>query len=697
MRVLFAVTLLCTASALAAPPPATPASGTRVGRFKPMPRDDSLKPLPAKTTGLIDFIGNTSFTADQLKQPMTEQIKEIDREGLTPPRADDAAFYLASYYHQQGYPEADVTWAIVGGRLKLTIKEGKRTYLRHVEFVGNKQVDRNTLYEYMIGGTEERDTKKAPAVPFVEGDMGSGVARVRGYYESEGRLEAKVEDPIITYTADRSAADVTVKITEGPLYRFGNIEFVGEPAFGRDQLINGLGEPITNPYTTQRLNAMEHNLLYYYKTQGYYAATVSATADPKNTTPGRLNNRLVPVVFHVKAGPVYRFDGVTVAGLDRLKPGFFEHRFGDLKGKVYTPQLLDERYREVLNTGLFTNLRINTVPLPTNEVRADFTAEEAKAKEIGFSLGYSTYEGAIAGLRLADRDLFGNGRPLSLDVDYSQRGLKAELLYVDPWFLESRFGLRTRVFAQTRTETGYDKSETGFRADLTRKLNPNVEFGVFLQGKNVDVTSEVIDPIYLGSTSYQLVSVGLTQTFDFRQPRENPIKGYIVSTGIDAGAIAGELAFGRASARVTYFTPLFTPKVILALGARAGVILPFTEVPIDERFFNGGPNSVRSFRERELGPREPHGNPIGGEAFTMFNAEVTFPLKDALRGAFFIDAGNLAGDHSDAGFDEMRYAVGLGLRYGLPFGPVRLDVGLNPMPKLDEKWGAVHFSIGLAF
>src|SRR3954470_2983953 len=106
MRAIFVLALLCTASAaLAAPPPPQP--GTRVGRFQPMPQDDSMKPTPPKTTGRIDFVGNTSFTPDQLKQPMADQIKEIDAEGLTRPRADDAAFYLESYYRKQGFPEAE--------------------------------------------------------------------------------------------------------------------------------------------------------------------------------------------------------------------------------------------------------------------------------------------------------------------------------------------------------------------------------------------------------------------------------------------------------------------------------------------------------------------------------------------------------------------------------------------------------------
>jgi outer membrane translocation and assembly module TamA len=94
---------------------------------------------------------------------------------------------------------------------------------------------------------------------------------------------------------------------------------------------------------------------------------------------------------------------------------------------------------------------------------------------------------------------------------------------------------------------------------------------------------------------------------------------------------------------------------------------------------------------------DPGGHPIGGEAYTVFNAEFTFPIKDALKGAVFCDAGNLIGRFKDVGFDDMRFALGVGLRYDLPVGPVRLDVGLNPDPKADEDWGAVHFSFGFAF
>jgi len=122
-----------------------------------------------------------------------------------------------------------------------------------------------------------------------------------------------------------------------------------------------------------------------------------------------------------------------------------------------------------------------------------------------------------------------------------------------------------------------------------------------------------------------------------------------------------------------------------------------TAIPIDERFFNGGATTVRSFGERDLGPHDRKGNPIGGEFLTVFNIEYTFPIFGELQGALFTDAGNLLPTSEEPGLDDMRYAVGAGLRYKLPIGPVRLDYGVNPDPHEDEDFGAFHFSFGFAF
>jgi len=689
--------LVLLAIALADFSPSASAATEPAHQFQPLPRDESLQPLPAAAGELIQFSGNRSFTEDQLRAPLAEQINDIQKQGLTRPRADDTAYYLAVFYRKRGFANVDVKWDIRGTHLLLTISEGQRTYLRHVTFQGNRAVDQKTLFEYLIGGTEERLLQKPTDFPFVEGDVQSGVARIRGLYESEGHLDAKVDDATITYSRDRTRADVLVKIQEGPRYTFGQVTFAGQPIYSKEELITALGEPLTNPYTTQQVNTMQHNLQFYFKERGYYTAEVEASGDPQHFVPAPSNNRKVPVAFTIKPGAIYKFDGATVTGLTRLHPSVVTNRFKKLSGKVYSPEKLDERFRELLRTGLFSNLRVNTEPLKSsNEVQIQLTAEEAKAKEIGFSIGYSSYEGAIFGLRLGDRDIFGSGRPLTLDIDYSQRGIKADLIYTNPWFLETDVNFRARLFAHDRDEIGYSKRDEGLRIEFTGKPTKNIELGAFIETKNVEITTAAIVPEDLGPTSYQIATIGLTQSFDYRDSPVSPSKGWIATTAADFDTIGGSASFARGTIRLTEFIPI-REHLLLALGARAGAIYPFTEVPIDERYFSGGGNTVRSFTERDLGPHDRHGYPIGGDIFTVFNAELDFPLRGALIGAVFADAGNVVPEFKNAGLQNMRYALGIGLRYKLPIGPIRLDVGFNPDPKQDESWGAVNFSFGFAF
>ena len=656
----------------------------------------------AAPTGNLQLIGNTSYTEAQLRVPLAESLREIHEQGLTRPRADDAAYFVAIYYRKQGFPDAEVNWAIQGSVLVLTIKEGPRAYLGKITYAGNKSQPTNELDQYMIGETAETRTKDSKGFPFVEADIQTGVARVRGVYENEGHLDAKIDDAVITWSADRTRADVLVKIVEGPRYTFGDIVFSGESPFPRETLIEALGEVLANPYNTQRLNTMQHNLEHFFKTKGYYTAEVSAQGDPKKAVPGKLTNRKVPVTFTIKVGAFYRFDHVTIAGLDRLHPAFVENRFRGLVGKPYSPELLESTYLQVLQTGLFHNLRINTVPLEeTGEVRIDLTAEEAKAKEIGFSLGFSSYEGALLGVRLSDRDFMGRGRPLSLDIDYTSRAIRAEILYVDKWLFESPYELRSRLFLQSRTEIGYTKHEEGIRADLTKDFGSHYEAGTFLSARNVTITDANIQPQFLGPISYQIATLGITQSLYYlaksdKKDRVNPSKGLIVTTAFDVDTIASNVAFGRGTGRITYYLPI--KSYLLAVGARAGAIYPVSNIPIDERYFNGGATTVRSFAERELGPKDPKSaNPIGGEFFTVFNAELEIPIKGDLSGAVFFDAGNIVSEFKEASLDDMRFGIGVGVRYKLPIGPIRLDIGLNPNPKQYEKWGAVQFSVGFAF
>ncbi len=641
----------------------------------------------------LDFAGNQTFTADQLRAPIAEQIRELQENRITPVRADDTAFYVGAFYRKNGFSKAAVEYQIRGDRLLLTIVEGPRSLLRDIVFTGRTALLEATLYDYMIGATRERLAKEPDQFPFTAAEIGAGADRVRGLYLSEGYLDVTIDASAVQLTENDTRAVVTVRIVEGPRCTFGELGFAGDTIFPREQLVKALGEIATGPFSPDQAMAMQRNLQSFYKARGYYAAEVLLNAERSAAVAGQ-----VPVTFTVHPRALFRFGDVTARNeteRPRLRADFLARRFAHLRGKVYDPEKLDKTFREMLRTGLFENLRVTPTPVAGDRVRLDFTVSEAKAKELGFTLGFGTYEGALAGFRIGDRDLFGRGRPLSFAAQYTQRGISGEFLYVDPWLFDTRFALRARLYSQTRQEEGYAKNEFGFRTDLSRKLLPHLELGAFLDTRSVTVTESTIPAADLGPTDYVLQSVGLTQSTDYRNDPINPSRGFVLTSAWDFAQIDSEPAFLRGTTRFSWYLPV--GKCLVALGARASYIAPLIDqLPIDVLFFNGGGTSVRSFAERELGPRDRQDNPLGGEFSTVFNAELIFPIYGALQGAVFADAGSLL-NRDVPGSGDLRYGLGLGLRYKLPIGPLRLDYGVNPDRRTGEDFGAFHFSFGFAF
>jgi outer membrane protein insertion porin family len=646
----------------------------------------------------VRFSGVTHFTEKQLASAIADQITELNQQGVSPATADDAAFFLGIFYRKNGYANVNVTWKVIGSNtVELDVAEGPFTLLGGIHFNGVSGLPAATLGDYITSTTRERFPNPKIALPFVQADVDTGVERIRGLYDSEGYLDAVVDPPTVAFSKDNTHAFVTVNVHEGIQYHFGKISFEGDLVFyPNTELLNELQPFTSKPYTPSQVINMQRAVVYYYKKNGYYNANVDVQSDPKTAVDGK-----VPVDFTVDSGAIYRFGGVSQEGLDRLSARFLPDRFASLKGKFYNPELLDDKFREMMQTGLFRQLRIDPRPLPDDTLELHMTVEEEKARDLGFSIGYGTFEGPILGMVVGDRDLFGTGRPLTANVELSANILRGEILYSDPWFLESDYKFETRIFGQSEDWFKYNVFETGIRPQISKDLTKNLQAAVFMQGKEVSTTDEGIAAADLGPDKYFVSSAGASITLDTRGPDKlNPRSGIIADaiSEVASAALGSTVSFARVTGRFTYYIPL-TSKTLLALGARAGWMTPLhgspDEIPIDERFFNGGSTSVRSFPERRLGPSDYHGYTIGGDTFTTFNAEYQFPLYNPILGAIFCDAGSVGANSGEIG--PMRFAIGPGLRYASPVGPARIDVGFNPDRQPGERHLMIQISVGMAF
>src|SRR6266516_558743 len=593
----------------------------------------------AQRTSIIEFRGQRAFGEKELRSALKEEITTIDDFGLSPARADDLAFFLEVFYREHGYANVNVHYAIESqDRLRLDISEGPRFTLGTVIFDGNAGEPSDKLFEYVVGPTRERYSKLEKKLPFVATDMQEGAGLVQRLYIAEGFLNAVVDPPRYTFHEQTSQVDVVIPIHEGQQYFCGSVSFSGQTIYDAETLRGQMFDLLRQPYTDARVADIPRRLEAYFKARGYYDVKVAATAAPEQAVDGR-----VPVQVAITAGAVYRFDGITVTGLERLRPSYVVKRFSKLRGKTYSPDVLDERFRTLMRTGLFNLVQIKPVPVGGHLLRLDISAEESKSKEFDFMIEYRTYEGGIAGVQYRDRDLFGYGRPLTTSIEVSQRGYKGEILYEDPFFFDTDCAFKARLAAIRFDFDGYSKFDLGGRLELTRKITRYDEAGLIFSVRHVEIISADIKPRFLGDQNYLVNTLGFTNTLDMRESPFVTPRGFLINNTLDlaSSAFGSQIEFIRGTIRTGYYLPFgpkpLTPGVVedkpgtplqrwfqqssIAFGARAGIIHSLTvsgpaeatAIPIDERFFNGGSDTVRSFGERDLGPHDHRDHPLGDE------------------------------------------------------------------------------------
>jgi outer membrane protein assembly factor BamA len=269
----------------------------------------------------------------------------------------------------------------------------------------------------------------------------------------------------------------------------------------------------------------------------------------------------------------------------------------------------------------------------------------------------------------------------------------------NPWLFGTDLHGTSRLYGITRDFDGYDKAETGLSATVTWKVTERYQIAVSAGTAYVTITPGGIPRFQTGEPIYSHNYLRVGQRFEARDNPLSPRSGFFGSLDLEVGGAVGDDSTGYFSseARASYYIPVGSDDHI-ALSLRNGVILPSGGLlPIDLRFFQGGPDSVRSFPLRRMGEKSASNDPLGGEAYWTANGEYVHRLIGPLQTVVFTDVGTLSRTFDGFGVDNVELAVGGGLRLDLPIGPIRLEYGRNLTRDPGEPTGAFHFSIGVAF
>lgn len=640
----------------------------------------------------VTFEGNESFSADELREALRARAGDFVLSGTTKAAVDDAAFVLELFYRDRGFPDAIVEYDYEAGEdvvtAAFTVEEGRRLRVSEFTVEGNEFVDDEEVRTF-FGARDDW--------PFVNAEIESGTDKLLTYYEGLGYRGATVESST-EIDEGTTTVHVRVVVDEGPRYRVRRIGFAGRHPLDKSALDGLVSEFVGAPFNRRVSASMRSQVADYAEKQGYPDCTVEVQRKIDDRTGD------VTLVLAVDTGPQVTVEKVEVRGERRVRASFIRSRVELEPGDRYHGGKVRDSFRNLYRTGLFESVSIELGPGETERALV-VTVVEAPTLEFFVEPGYGSYEGPRLRLGVEKRSIFGTDRSVRFESTVGWKAQEANVQLVDPWMFDVDLTGTATFFGGRRVEPSFTERDygagLGFRRRWSSRWTTNAAYNFtrsVLEDVDIDDPPDAafVDDVDIGS-----ITLGVTR--DDRNNIFYPTGGSRESVTFEWGDswLGGELEFLSGRFEGALFQSLFSPSTVLGVSARTGVIVPVgssDEIPLQRRFFNGGENTVRSFGESELGPKDSSGDPVGGEAFNVLSVEIRQTLNDPLSVALFYDLGNVVVDHEDYfDFADFSAGVGGGVRYLLPIGAVRLDAAWNPDPESDDDDWAIHLSVGMAF
>jgi outer membrane protein insertion porin family len=629
----------------------------------------------------------------QVMNLLGDRLAHVRAKPASASRADDAAFLLRHMLWHDGYSTAEVEGRVASpSEIVLTVREGERFQMGKVEVRGARsRGEERRISSLFRNRAISRRALGAFDLPFREGDIEDGLEMIRRDARSRGHWA--VDARFVERRESGGVVDLVVQVDPGPVFLIGAAEIHSADGRGVVRARTTVDAFKGRPATTVQLTALRVAMEKAFTARGYPDADIRMGR--------RLEGETFLPVFDIRLGVRVRLDSVRVEGLERTRRSRVQRRFTPLESDWYDEAAMNERVGSLLATGAFATARVETEELANQRIQATLHLEEARAREVSFSAGYGSYEGLMTRASYADRNFLGALIGFSGGIELSERGALGESRITDPWFLRGERTGSARYFARTFAHVGYDVEETGLEGSLAWKAGEAYSAEWLVGTSLVGIREDGLPRGELGETQYLNPRARFTQSYDRRDSPVVPRVGWHVSVPIEWGAAIGnqETAYLSGGIQGAWYYPLAANQQV-ALGANAQWIVPSggsADLPIDLRLFSGGARSVRSFRERRMGPIDASGYPTGGEVSWTTHAEWTRELVGSLKATTFLDAGALGRDASQITSADLEVAAGIGLRLDLPVGPVRLEYGHNLTRDEGEPSGAFHFAIGVAF
>ncbi|ADY73324.1 surface antigen (D15) [Desulfurobacterium thermolithotrophum DSM 11699] len=618
---------------------------------------------------VINFKSNKHFSTETLKKLLTfKKAKSLDEFEI-----ENSIKNIENFYKNNGYPFAKVKVETQEntGKVILTfiIYEGKYTIIKTVRVIPNSF--RDFSLRELIGK------------PFSLERIKNFITQIKLDLKKKGYKDANVSYAVKENT-------LILKVNLGKKYLITSYSIHGDLISCSKKL--NLSVPL--PYTKEVIEQLKDKLLECYAGKGYPDVSINVKEKIKEEK----KKKFVHLSISILPGKKYKFGYVLVQGLKRTRLSFIKNIFVLEPGEVYSRKKVIKQYSLFSESRLFSTVNFEDFKTDgcINEVIT--LKEGALLRSRGF-VGYGTHSGYVLNGLLSSTSPLGYGIKYSLFGNYRQKeGYDAVFRLRKPFFPSKDYETSYSIVKKEQIFESFIANRTIYNFSITRRRARHLEqtWGLEIGREKILETSIQTEKRFVKRAVYY------DQIYDKRNNTFNPTKGYLTQlTLLLSGLIlGGNTDYYKVNTKFLYLLPLFKSSVI-ALRTGVGIIEPIrgSTVPLQDRFYLGGAESIRGYKYGTISPKDEKGNFIGGNAYLLLSIENRFNFKKNLQFALFYDSGNVFPqiNNVDLNFLKWYSSVGIGLRYITPVGPLRIDYGFKLKKVSGEGRGRIHISFGFPF
>lgn len=656
----------------------------------------------------IIFEGNKKVSKGVLRDAIT--LKEKDP--LDAIKVHDDEGKIIEKYRDKGFLDATVGSAIhldtntLQSDVTFKIDEGIKSRIELVTIDGVLAFKEKKILKLM----EKNRRKKV----YVEKDLKTDLKKIETFYLNNGFLDVEVGTATVITSDDKTKIYIRFAVNEGRSYKFGDSTFSGNEIYTSTELVKAIEYRKGKTFNQEHYEETIRGVQEMYAEKGRLKARVTPT---KTYNKG---SGLMDVHYAISEGGIVYIDHIDLEGNKNTKTYVLRRELTVKPGEVFSASKIRRSREKILNLGFIDDVDVDIQGTnDPDKVDVTFDVGEGKPGLLTAGAAYSSTDGLIGTLSMSHLNLFGRAQQAKVEWQFGKRVQDYSLSWKTPWIYDHPTSLGTDIF-NTRRISPFQTSASAYvnqQRGATLSIGPrfqNDKYQLNFSYTFSRITISNVDPQFLGplqpgTSSLSTLSAGFSR--DTRDNIWDPSRGsrHALSLQLAGGPLLGNLNFLQYSLTDIAYFKLFDIAeypFVLMFANRAGYVTQFgatTEVPVTNRFFLGGQDTMRGYTNTGQ-----VGFPSGGKIMDVFNIEFGFPLarekrKTIVKIVAFFDMGTAWDRVRDlsarvgSGVRDIKTDAGLGIRFTTPAFPIRLDWGYGFNHPANERRYQINFGLGNLF